>query len=317
MIVALTGATGFVGRAITAALRAEGHRVRALVRRDVTLPGVETVRAPLVPGEALTRAVDGAEVLVHCAGGGRAVTRADFLANNLATTEALLGALDAAEHPPRRFVLISSVTAGGPDGNTPAACASDVCGARSEYGESKWLAERAVHARGPALERVVLRVPAVYGPGDDRMEPLVRAALRGVVPMPLPDQPLSMIDVDDCARAVALLVAAPIAPSTTYWVEDGETYTPRGMAEAIAAHAGRRVRILPVPRPLLTLVARAAEWNARRTDTPAFLTRDKLRDARAPAWRCSAATLRHDTGFTPRHTFPARLPDILAALDAR
>lgn len=314
MIVALTGATGFVGRAIAAALRAEGHRVRALVRRDVTLPGLETARAPLVPGEALTRAVDGADALVHCAGGGRAVTRADFLANNLAPTEALLAALDAAAEPPRRFVLISSVSAGGPEGNTPDACADAVCRARSAYGESKWLAERAVHARAPALESVVLRVPAVYGPGDDRLEPLVRAALRGVAPMPMPDQALSMIDVDDCARAVALLVMAPVAPGTTYWVEDGEAYTPRGMAEAIATHAGRRVRVVPVPRPLLTLAARAAEWNARRTHTPAFLTRDKLRDALAPAWRCSADTLRRDTGFAPRHTFPARLPDILAAL---
>lgn len=314
MIIALTGATGFVGRSLSAALRAEGHRVRAIVRRDVALDGVEIARAALQKGEALTRAVDGAEVIVHCAGGGRAVTRDDFLANNLATTEALLDARDAAAHKPRRFVLISSVAAGGPEGNRPEAVAAPECTARSRYGESKWLAERACHAHGSELEAVVLRVPAVYGPGDDRMAGLVRAALRGLVPMPLPDQPLSMIDVDDCARAVAALAVAPEAARQTYWVEDGQRYTPRGMAEAIAAQAGRRVRVFAAPSPLLGLVARASEWNARRTQTPAFLTRDKLRDALSPHWLCSAETLRRDTGFVPRHTFAGRLPDILAAL---
>jgi len=314
MIVALTGATGFVGRAITTALGAEGHRVRALVRRAVSLDGVEIAQAALEKGEALTQAVEGADVLVHCAGGGRAITRDDFLANNLATTEALLHACKTAKHPPRRFVLISSVTAGGPDGNRPEALAEAVCTARSRYGESKWLAEQACHAPGAVQESVVLRVPAVYGPGDDRMEPLVRAARRGFAPMPRPDQPLSMIDVDDCARAVVALCTAPDVAGKTYWVEDGVRYTPRGMAETIAAQAGRRVVVFAAPGALLSLLARASEWNARRTQRPAFLTRDKLRDALSPHWLCDAEALRRDTGFVPQHTFATRLPAIVAAL---
>ena len=120
MIVALTGASGFLGRSITRALRDAGCALRAIVRRPAAIDGADVVVAALERGDALTRAVDGAEVVVHAAGGGRAARREDFLANNLGTTEALLDAIAAAPRPPRRLILISSLTAGGPDGNDAA-----------------------------------------------------------------------------------------------------------------------------------------------------------------------------------------------------
>lgn len=317
--VAVTGITGFLGRAIARALGGRGFAVRGIVRRAVAVPEASELRvAALEPGAALGAALAGADVVVHCAGGGRAVTADDFRRNNLDTTEAILAAIESGATRPRQLVLVSSVAAGGPEGNGPDAISSTTCTARSSYGRHKWLAERASldlgRRLGGALQVTIVRAPAIYGPGDDRFAPLVSAARRGWLAAPNPDAPLSMVDVDDCAAGITAAIEHPAAGPRLYWVEDGERYSARRMSTALARHFGKELRVVRIPTTALTAVALVAEARARVSGRPAFLIRDKLRDMNAPSWLCDSRSLRAETGFRTRYTFEARVPEIVAWL---
>ncbi len=316
--VAITGATGFLGGALCRTFRARGFRVRAIVRRAVALPDADEVRrASLVASPALTAALDGSDVVVHCAGGGRAVTAEDFRRNNLDTTLAIDETIAALARKPVQLVLVSSIAAGGPDGNGPAALTATTCTARSSYGRHKWLAEREVLAfgerMGGAVQVTIVRAPAIYGPGDDRFAPLIRAARRGWLVAPSPDSPLSMVDVDDAASAIVSTVERRPSGPRLQFVEDGQRYSARRLSAALARHFGRELRAVRVPVALLRAVAAAEEARARLTARSAFLTRDKVRDLTAPSWLCDSASLRAETGWRPLHTFESRVPAIVAA----
>ncbi len=317
-IVAITGATGFLGRALCRAFRSRAFRVRAVVRRQVAVADADEVRsATLEVGPALTEALEGAEVVVHCAGGGRAVTAEDFRRNNLDTTIAIDETITALQRKPVQLVLVSSIAAGGPEGNGTGALAATACTARSSYGRHKWLAEREVLGFGErtngAVQITIVRAPAIYGPGDDRFAPLVRAARNGWLVAPNPDSPLSMIDVDDAAAGIACAVVRRASQPRLYFLEDGERYSARRMSGALARHFGRELRTLRLPVTLLAAAAFAEEWRARLTGRSAFLTRDKVRDLTAPSWLCDSSALRSETGWQSLHTFESRVPEIVAA----
>ncbi len=316
--VAITGATGFLGGALCRAFRAAGFRVRAVVRRPVTVADADEVRcATLVASSALTEALEGADVVVHCAGGGRAVTAEDFRRNNLDTTIAIDETIARLPRKPAQLVLVSSIAAGGPQGNGTGALAATECTARSSYGRHKWLAEREVLGFGErtsgAVQITIVRAPAIYGPGDDRFAPLVRAARIGWLVAPNPDSPLSMIDVDDAATGIACAVVQRASGPRLYFLEDGQRYSARRMSAALARHFGRELQTLRLPVPILAAAAVAEEWRARLTGHSAFLTRDKVRDLTAPSWLCDSSALRSETGWQSRHTFESRVPEIVAA----
>lgn len=287
--VVVTGATGFLGAHLVEELTRAGHVVVGLARATsrteaIERQGVEVVRASLLDPEALGPALEGADAVVHAAGGGIVKRLADVYRGNTESTRVL--ARVAAEAGVRTFVLVSSLAAHGPGLR---AREEEVAAPRSHYGKSKRAAELAALREGEAhgMQVLALRPPALYGPGEHRMVDLFRAAQRGVVPMVHPEGTLSMLSGRDCARAIAAALRSPSAPSGAYFVSEREPYRRRAMAEAIGAAVGRpNVRVLAVPVPVLRtlgLVTQAAAW--ARGSAP-LLGLDKVRDASAPHQSC-------------------------------
>ena len=143
MILAITGATGYVGRRVLALAESP---VRALTRRPQSpQPGVAWIEGDLADTAALAQLCKGADAVLHIAGVVNAPTRAAFDAGNVAGTAAMLAAAGS-----RRFVHVSSLAAREPQ--------------ISNYGASKAAAERLVMTSD--LDWVIVRPPGVYGPGD-------------------------------------------------------------------------------------------------------------------------------------------------------
>lgn len=235
-MIALTGATGFVGNRLLDLARADGHQVRALTRRpQPPRDGVTWVSGTLAdPGDL----AHGADVVIHVAGVVNAPDRAGFAAGNVAGTRAMITATQSAGV--RRFLHVSSLAAREPG--------------LSDYGWSKAEAERVVEAS--PLDWTIVRPPAVYGPGDTEMRDLFRMARRGVALLPPPGR-LSVIHVDDLARLL-LALATSGAPRALYEADDGgDGWTHDAFARAIGTAVGQRVLPLPLPRALLSLAARA------------------------------------------------------------
>lgn len=310
MRVLVTGATGYLGGATVDALRAAGVAVRALARASSDASalldrGVDVARAPLLPShaserDALRAALQGVAGVAHLAGGGRVRRAADFFRNNTATTEHLA---DAIRDTPsvRRVVFVSSMAARGPAPSDDPAASHVTDAPITDYGRAKRDAEQVLRALEDErdLAVTVLRPPGIYGPGDDRMLPLFRAAQRGLVPLPAAGRTASFVYIDDCASAIVHALTSAHVDHHAYYPEDGTPQSTEAMARAIAEAVGSAPRILRVPSPILHSAAALSELAARARRAPLLFTRDKARDLVQAHWVCDATPFREDTGWRP------------------
>lgn len=253
MLIALTGATGFVGRRTLDLALGRGHRVRALTRRPQPgREGVTWVEGALDRPDGLDALLGGTEAVIHVAGVVSAPDAAGFAAGNVEGTRAVIEA--AGRSGVRRLVHVSSLAAREPR--------------LSLYGRSKAEAERVVAAS--ALDWTIVRPPAVYGPGDLEQLDVFRLARRGLALLPPPGR-MSAIMVDDLA-ALLVTLAERGGPRVIYEADDGHAITHADYARAVGRALGRRVLPLPLPAPLLRLGARA---DRRLRGSRAKLTPDR------------------------------------------
>lgn len=265
-VVALTGATGFVGGATLNRLSEAGWQVRALTRRSQQpKPGVNWVEGALDRPESLAELCDGADAVLHIAGVVNAADAAGFEAGNVTGTANLLAA--ARQAGVNRFVHTSSLSAREPE--------------LSAYGASKARAEQLV--TGSPLDWTILRPPGVYGPGDTEVLEMFKMAARGFCLLP-PNGRSSWIHVDDLARLfVALIPAHADATARLFEADDGEPegWEHRRFANEIGAALGRRITTISAPRPLLF----AAAWGDRLVrGAKAKLTPDRASYMSHPDW---------------------------------
>lgn len=272
MIVALTGATGFLGGAVLDRLLAEGHQVRALARRaQPDRAGVVWVPGDLADRAALATLVEGAEAVIHVAGAINVPDRAAFHAANAEGTRLLAEVVQG-----RRFVLVSSLSAREP--------------ALSDYGWSKREGERMLEA-ATGLDWTAVRPPAIYGPGDREMLEMFRMAAHGLMLLP-PAGRLSIIHADDLADLLIRLATDRTGATTgkIYEVDDGTPggFTHRAFGQMLGTAVGKRVRTIAMPRWAMMLAARADRLVRGKG---AKLTPDRARYFCHPDW--VAAPERH------------------------
>jgi nucleoside-diphosphate-sugar epimerase len=265
-LVAVTGATGFVGPHLIAALARHGWKMRLLIRRWTPLPSLAGVDAEIVWGDlsdaaSLARLVEGVDAVVHAAGLIKARREEDFQAINRDGTARL-----SSVAPNIPFLLLSSLAAREP--------------ALSPYAASKRAAEDVVAKRsGPWF---AVRAPAVYGPGDRETLTYFKMANHGLALQPaLPDARLSLVHVEDLTEVLARALDRLPEPSV-YEIDDGKEggYGHSDMAVAAANALGRPVHRLRVPRGLIYAVA---ALNAQRRSAQ-LLTPGKVRELFHPNW---------------------------------
>jgi 2-alkyl-3-oxoalkanoate reductase len=282
-LVAVTGATGFVGSHLLAALARHGWKLRVLIRRWSPLPSLAGIDAEIVWGDladepALRRLLIGADAVVHAAGLIKARRSAEFQVVNRDGT-ALLAALA----PDMPLLLLSSLAAREPQ--------------LSPYAASKRAAEEVLARRGGPW--LAVRAPAVYGPGDRETLAYFRAVARGLAPQPnVPDARLSLIHVADLAEALALALEKPLAPSV-YEIDDGHErgHSYRDMVEAASAALGCRARSLRISRPPMLAVARLNQLRQSLGGTTQILTPAKVNEMFHPDWTVQDHRLAKATGF--------------------
>ncbi len=273
--VALTGATGFVGRAIAERLLAKGWSVVALTRRDdraLNEAGAITLRGALEDRESLSRLLAEADAVVHCAGVVSASSPRVFEEVNALGTARLASAAAAAPRRPR-FLHISSLAAREPG--------------ISAYAGSKRRAEEALETHAAELDRCALRPPGVYGPRDRATLPLFRQLDRGFLFAPAaPHARFSLLHVEDLAVAAERLLEGPAWANAVVELDDGRPggYGWSDLAAAAGRTLGRKVRRIGVPRGLLWLPAEINRRLAKAQNRASFFTPEKLRELYHPDW---------------------------------
>jgi nucleoside-diphosphate-sugar epimerase len=292
-IVLITGANGFLGRALCETLAASGRRVRRAVRRlGAPADGVVAV-GDIGPDTDWGTALEGVDSIVHLAARTHVLreTEADGLAAyrriNVAGTERLARA--AAERGLRRLVFLSSVKVNGERTEARPFTEDDAPRPQDGYGISKWEAEQALAraAAGTRLETVVLRPPLVYGPGvKGNFLRLMGLVARGA-PLPLGriDNRRSLIYLGNLLDAIVRGLEAPRAAGGTYLAADGEDLSTPELVRGIAGALGVRPRLVFFPLLPLKLAATLAGRGAEFGRLAGSLQVDSSRLRRELDWR--------------------------------
>ena len=264
----VTGASGFVGRALVAKLAHAGHSVRAAMRQpaDIFPRSVEVIAV-----SDLTRPLEwrpllkNVETVVHLAGiahaGPEIAEQAYDRVNRLATAE-LASAAKASGIG--HLVFMSSIRAQSGPASTDVLRETDAPRPTDAYGRSKLGAEDAVRAAGVPF--TILRPVLIYGPDVKGNFARLMALARGPWPLPLGlcRNRRSLLSRRNLIDAIHLALASPVAKGEAYIVADPAPLTLSEIVTALRAGEGRRPGLLPVPPALITLAAsvlgRADEW---------------------------------------------------------
>jgi dihydroflavonol-4-reductase len=307
----VTGATGFVGSHLVEALRRGGIEVTALARSpkrvaELSAQGMRVVHGDLHATASLDDAVSGQDVIYHVAGVVAARSEAEFLWANRDGTRNVLSAAVRQGRP--RFVLVSSLAAGGPATRGAPLNGSEPPRPVTAYGRSKLAAEEVVRASG--LPWSIVRPPIVYGPRDREVLKVFRLARLGVAPV-FGDgsQELSAIHAGDLAAALIAAGKSTATLGRTYNACHPEVFTSAELGRAIGATMGRSVGTLRIPPVLGRFLLTLTETSARLTGQTTILTTDKAHEFFQPAWTGDPTPLIRDSGWRPRYDLRTGLTD--------
>lgn len=288
--IAVTGAAGFIGRALCAGLAARGHDVLALTRRPaLPIPGAEMRAAGDISDTTdwPTHLV-GAAAVIHLAGRAHAGGRAADFAGEAAAAAAL--ARGAAGCGVGRLVQVSSVRAMAA-ASAPGRPLTEIDPPRptDPYGRGKLAIEHAVAAaaREAGIELVILRPPLVYGPG---VKANFRALLRLVASgLPLPfaalDNRRSLIFLDNLVDLLARAAVDPAAAGRLVLARDAPDLSTPQLIRALAAGLGRRPFLFPLPAAVWPPLAALPLLGSRLARLSESLAIDDRASRAALGWR--------------------------------
>jgi dihydroflavonol-4-reductase len=287
-LVLVTGASGFVGSAIAAALRASNHRLRVLVRpsspRANLDPGDVVFEGDLRQRSSLTAALKGVRFLFHAAADYRLWARdpGEIMRNNIEGTRLIME--EALRAGVERIVYTSSVATLKVGAGAPATESSPLSeeSAIGAYKRSKVATERLVEAMvaRDGLPAVIVNPSTPLGPRDVKPTPtgrIILEAASGRMPG-FVDTGLNLVHVDDVAAGH--LAALRHGSVGERYILGGENVIFADMLADIARMVGRRRPMLRIPRAIIFPVAYGAELLARLGGREPFVTVDGLRMAR-------------------------------------
>jgi nucleoside-diphosphate-sugar epimerase len=311
----VTGGSGFIGSHLVEHLLSQGDEVRVLLR-DLDCRGclssnaVEVVRGDITDELVLDRAIQGTDVVYHVAGRTLSFSEEAFNRVNQVGTANVAASCARCTSPPV-LVAVSSLAAAGPSLPGRPRVEADPAAPITAYGRSKLRGEEALRAFGGKVPITIIRPPAVFGPRERYLLRMFQMVSRGWhATVGSGDLELSLAEVRDLAASLRLAAikgarlpaVADESCAGIYFVSQPERPTLNELADLVA-----RALCRPPPRAIRVPVfvacgfAAAAELSGYIRRQPSFVGFEKLREARAGSWTCSAERAERELGARSRH----------------
>lgn len=293
----VTGATGFIGGFLAAALSRKGYDVTCLVRKTSDLKwlrhlGVQYLYADLDDTDSYAGNLGGFAYIFHLAGLTKADSAAAYYHANAECTQKFVTA--AAEMNPsmKRFLYVSSLAAAGPSLNNRPLIEDDPACPVSLYGKSKREGEKAVFSFREKLPVTIIRPPAVYGPRDTDFFLVFRAVQNRFFP-DWGKSSYSLIYVEDLVQGMIMAAEEEGAADKIYYLADSRIYTNDDILAAMSLAMGRKAFRLRLPRSILPAIAVLLKKIRKK----GIINPDKIQEIRYSNWICDPARARKDLGF--------------------
>lgn len=315
-MVAVTGASGFIGSRICEVLLKDGAGLRVFGRNEL---GVNSEFYCWDLKDSLDRnALTGVDAVFHLAGKAHALAEtsqdeAEYVAINTEATRKLLIAARVAGV--KTFVYFSSVKAVGEVDGVMDESVSEP--ADTPYGRSKRAAEKLVLEGGYVPHPVVIRPSMVYGNTEKGNLPrMIQAIAAGRFP-PLPEvyNRRSMVHVDDVVQAAMLAADHDDAAGKIYIVTDGHRYSTRQIYEWICQGLHRSIPGWHLPLLALKLMGWTGDMIGAIRGRRFIFDSDALEKLIGDACY-SSQRIQDELGFKPVHNLRQSLPEIIACLRA-
>lgn len=307
----MTGASGFIGSNLIRLLNQKGFKPYALLRKTSRLDLLENADYTPVYGnvasdDVVSRLPQEVDTIVHCAGAIKAIDKGSYFTENAQGTLNILAG--ANRHLPglRRIILLSSQTAAGPSRPGQFKCENDSCNPVSQYGISKLKMEEAILESFRDMPLVIVRPPAVYGPGDRESLNFFKMVKSGFVPAVNRNRMMmSFIYIDDLVEGIYRLAMAPDVPEMLYNITSQDEVAISDLYKLISKHMDKRYLTLNVPKPLVCAIAKISLVIGRLTGAPSILNPDKVNEMKQLRWVITGERFRKlfpDMVFTPLDT---------------
>lgn len=266
----VTGANGFIGKALVTSLCQQGYAVRATVRSELAKSqlneyknayGLNTLTICNL-GELSAKtdwctALENIDIVIHCAARAHILRETSthpldaFRQANTQVTENL--AKQALAQGIKRFIFLSSIGVLG--NNTYATPFTDasVPNPQAPYAQAKWEAEQALNALPNTMDRVIIRPPVVYGPGVGGNFAKLLALVNKNIPLPFGaiKNKRQFIGIDNLVSFIHACITHPQALNATFVVADNEVISTTQLLRNVAFIMGKKTILLPIPHKLL------------------------------------------------------------------
>jgi predicted dehydrogenase/nucleoside-diphosphate-sugar epimerase len=301
----VTGAGGFLGRALMRRLKERGESVRVLVRRRREDPLEIPVVGDLGYPEVVEAAVAGVETVFHV-GAAMKGSAGDFQRGTVAGTRNIVES--CLKHGVKKLVYVSSLSvfdhAGRAEGQVVAESSpyEPYPDRRGAYTQTKLEAERLVleAARDRGLNVVVLRPGQIFGPGAEATAPAGTIGLAGRwIVVGDGTRKLPLVYVDDVADAMILAAERDVPPGSVFNLVDATEVTQRQFVAAAKTGPVRTPPALFVPEFVMNMMAFGVEMLGKVLKRNVPLTRYRVASIR-PLWPVDGAAARDVLGWTPR-----------------
>ncbi len=255
----ITGANGFVGRALCAYLQNQGFTVRGSIREQPTHPPVGISLYPTGGIDAntdWTEALQGVHTIVHLAGTVHRPDIQDPAVYQRSIVDATINLTkQAAAASVKRLVYVSSAHVYGVEASRDLISEQHPCHPLTPYAKAKWQAEQWLQqdTKQTTLEIVIVRPPLVYGPGvGGNFAQLIKLVkLLPILPLGCATQPRSLVGLNNLVAFLHVCMVHPQAANTTFNLSDDNDLSTRTLCEKLAKMKHKKRIFLPIPAALM------------------------------------------------------------------
>ncbi|MGC9513088.1 MAG: NAD-dependent epimerase/dehydratase family protein [Fidelibacterota bacterium] len=290
----VTGGTGFIGRQLTALLLEQGYDVTLLMHRrnysGPSHPNLSLIRGDIREPSSWEQSLKTCDAIIHMGGSISETSLYRYIRYNSEPTQILA---EAASRIPRirQFIFISSLAAAGP--SKPGHPLSEYQPANpvSDYGKSKLMGENRLLFSTGDFQKVIIRPPVVYGPGDRsffKIFQMIHHRIKPVVHHGI--QELSLIHVTDlCSMITGLLLNPRLSHDEIFFVNDGTDIHPlNDLLTQLETMMERRAIPVPITRFMMGSTAYVLGLAGTLRGKAPLVNMSKYRELKQVAWCCKS-----------------------------